>query len=119
MGGANPYPILLTKRGDFGLFAYALARPSKRGHGEIDMKLRNILAGAGVVAALAFASAASATPYFLGDLSTTAPLSISVHDTGTSVDDTFNFSIVPPPLTTYGQLVNYFVQNNAGTTLSD
>src|ERR1700761_1585716 len=120
MGGANPYPILLTKRGDFGLFAYALARPSKRGHGEIDMKLRNILAGAGVVAALAFASAASADTYNLGNLSITKPLSVSVSDTGTSVDDTFNFSIVPPPLTTYGQLVNYFVSNPTnGATISD
>src|ERR1700761_1327901 len=107
MGGAKPISDPSLKTGRLRPFCLCLSPPLQRGHGEIDMKLRNILAGAGVVAALAFASAASATPYFLGDLSTTAPLSISVHDTGTSVDDPFNFSIVPPPLTTYGQLVNY------------
>jgi hypothetical protein len=82
------------------------------------MKLRNILAGAGVVAALAFASAASATTYDLGPLSISTPLAVSVTASG-AVNDEFDFSIAPPPLTTYGQLIDFFVQNNSGKLLSN
>jgi len=82
------------------------------------MKLRNILAGAGVLAALAFASAASATTVNMGTLSASTPLSASVTAHGT-VDDTFNFNIQPPPLTTYGQFIDFFVQGKNGKLLSD
>jgi hypothetical protein len=77
------------------------------------MKLRNILAGAGVLAALAFASSASATTYHLGTL-TTAGLSTPVHDATGAVDDIFDFKIVPPPLNTYGQMIDFFVKGQSG-----
>jgi hypothetical protein len=79
------------------------------------MKLLNILAGAGVVAALAlaFATGASSTPYHLGALTASAPLSQSVSAKG-SVDDIFDFQINPPPLRTYGQLVDFLVAGQSG-----
>jgi hypothetical protein len=77
------------------------------------MKLRNILAGAGVVAALAFATGASATTYDLGTLTATTPLSQSVSAKG-AVDDIFDFQINPPPLNTYGQLIDFLVAGQSG-----
>jgi hypothetical protein len=77
------------------------------------MKLRNILAGAGVIAALAFATGASATTYNLGTLTASTPLSQSVSASGT-VDDIFNFTINPPPLNTYGQMIDFLVAGQSG-----
>jgi hypothetical protein len=77
------------------------------------MKLRNILAGAGVLAALAFATGASATTYHLGTL-TPAGLSTPVHDASGAVDDKFTFSVLPPPLQTYGQMIDFFVKGQSG-----
>jgi hypothetical protein len=77
------------------------------------MNLRNILAGAGVVAALAFATGASATTYNLGTLTATTPLSQSVSAKGT-IDDVFDFQINPPPLNTYGQLIDFLVSGQSG-----
>lgn len=81
------------------------------------MKLRNILAGAGCLAALALATSASA--YDLGVLAIGSPLSQSVTDPAGPVDDVFNFSIQPPPLSTYGQLIDFFVAGKNGSITSN
>ena len=71
------------------------------------MKLRNILAGAGVLAALAMANGASAGTYNLGTLSPNHPLSQSVVGDMGTVDDVFTFTITnPTSLQTFAQELN-------------
>lgn len=81
------------------------------------MKLKTILAGAGVLAALALATSASAAnvgTYNLGILTASGGLSQAVTgDTG-AIDDIFNFSINPPPLNSYGQLIDFAQTGQSG-----
>jgi hypothetical protein len=73
------------------------------------MKLRNVLAGAGVFVALAMAATgASATTYNLGGLTELGLSQNAVDAKGSVIDDVFNFSVgAGQAFSTYAQLIDF------------
>jgi len=86
---------------------------------ERQMKVGSFLAGMGLVASLAFAASSASAAVNLGVLSAgPTGLSASVNAPTGSYAEDFTFSIVPPPLSAYGQLINFAIAGISGTFTS-
>jgi hypothetical protein len=80
------------------------------------MKVSSLLAGMGLAATLAFAASSASAAVNLGVLTAgPAGLSSSVNAPTGAYSEEFDFTINPPPLSVYGQLVNFAVSNISGT----